>query len=107
MGAEVLAGGAGFRCSSGAGGRGAGTALVFPAVDGGPVAGQDGGGDVGVGAAGAVATGGDAAVVDPEGKVGVGPAVSGAGDPEVAHADAGAGQRSQVVESGMRGFRVW
>ena len=51
-----------------------------------------------------MATGGDAVVVDPEGQVGVGPTVGGAGNPEVASAGPGLGQRSKVVESGMRGF---
>ena len=51
-----------------------------------------------------MATSGDAAVVDPEGQVVVGPAVGGAGDPEVAAADPAVGQRSKVVESGMRGL---
>ena len=50
-----------------------------------------------------MATRGDAAVVNPEGQVVVGPAVGGAGDPEVAAADSTVGQRSKVVESGMRG----
>ena len=51
-----------------------------------------------------MATGGDAVVVDPEGKVGVGPAVGGAGDPEIAAADPAVGQRSKVIEEGMRGL---
>ena len=63
-------------------------------------------GNVGVGTAGAVAACGDAVVVDPEGEVGVCSAVGGAGDPEATAADAGAGQRSQVVEDDMRGFGV-
>ena len=67
---------------------------VEPGIDGDPIAGLNGRGNVGVRAAGAVAMGGDAVVVDPEGKVGVGSAVGGAGDPEAAAADPGIGQRS-------------
>ena len=78
--------------------------MVSAGVDGDPVAVLYGLGDVGVGAAGAVATGGDAIVVDPEGKVGVGPAVGGAGDPEIAAADPAVGQRSKVIEEGVRGL---
>ena len=109
VGSEVLGVWAGLRCSPGArgpAGQRAGIVVVSRGVDGDPVAGLDGRGNVGVGAAGAVATGGDAVVVDPEGEVGVGPAVGGAGDPEAAAADAGAGQRGKVVEGGMRGFGV-
>ena len=97
------------RCSAGGRDPGAhrdGVVVVSLWVDGGAVAVQDDRGDVGVGAAGAVTTSGDAVVVDPEGQVGVGSAVGGAGDPEVAAADPGLGQRSKVVESGMRGFRM-
>ena len=50
-----------------------------------------------------MATSGDAVAIGPEGQVGVGPAVGGAGDPEVASADAGAGQRSEVVKDEVRG----
>ena len=109
MGAEVLGVWPGSRRSPGVrgpGGQGGGIVVVPPGVDGDPVAVLYGLGDVGVGAAGAVATGGDAALVDPEGQVGVGPVVGGAGDPEAVSGDAGLGQRSKVVESGMRGFDV-
>ena len=72
--------------------------------NGDPVGSLDGGGDRIVAAVGTVAFCPDAVVANPQGKVGVGSAVGGAGDPEAAAADAGAGQRSEVVEDGMRGF---
>ena len=109
VGAEVLGVWPRLRCSPGArelGGHGGWIVVVSPGVDGDPVVVLDCRGNVGIGAAGAVATGGDAVVVDPEGKVGVCSFVGGAGDPEAAAADAGAGQRSKVIEDGMRGFGV-
>ena len=107
VGAEVLGLGPRLRCSSGArelGGHGGWIVVVSPGVDGDPVVVLDCRGNVGVGTAGAVATGGDTVVVDPEGKVRVGSAVGGAGDPEAAAADPGLGQRSQIVDDGMRGL---